>query len=262
MDRRSFVGGMLTALAGGPVAVAAGQTTLESGAPLTGDAAILAWAIRTHGEDVIAEEIAALLREPEGFTVRRLKTRLNRISRRRHIACRKAARRERHGGDQVLYRGPVHIDDSAWGQLVCRETRGKTNNNRRVEVGRTQADWAVFGIRNPMPTEYRPLLYRESRLELGFIAVACAIIPEPLAIPRGSRVLADTRNGRRRVMAAEVVRTADGACRLHLWSHSAQREEDGQPVPSLQLAGSNGGRVYETTPAPRAGLLAGMEVQP
>ncbi len=233
MDRRSFVGGFLSILAGGPVAIAAGQATLEDGAPLEGDAAILAWAIRTHGEDVIAEEIAALLREPDGFTVRRLKTRCNRLSRRRGRAKQARERREAHGGDEVLYRGPLHIDDTAWGQLVHRETRGRTVSGRRMEVGRTQTAWAIFGVRTP-----------------GGVAA------EPILIPAGSRVLSDTRNGRHRVMTAELIRTASGDHRLHLWAHSRPKEDaEVQTVPALALADSQHGAVYETPSEPRPWLV-------
>jgi len=262
MDRRAFVGGLLSALAGGPVALAAGGATLESGAPLSGDAAILAWAIRIHGEEVVSEEIAALLREPEGFTIRRLKTRLNRISRHRGRAKARAARREAHAGDEVLYRGPVYIDAAAWGQLVHRETRGLTVSGRRVEVGRTQTEWAVFGIRNPMPCGHHAVLRDEDLWGYapdGDDYPISAIIHaerEPLVIPRGSRVLADFRNGRKPVMTAEIVRTGDGGCRVHLWSHSQPREEgSAEPVPSLDLATAQHGRVFETAPAEKSPLI-------
>jgi hypothetical protein len=250
LDRRSFVGGFISILAGGPVALSAGQ--MEDGSPLEGDAAILAWAIRTYGEDAIAEEIAALLREPDGFTVRRLKTRLNRISRRRGRAKQAAERRERHAGDEVLYRGPVHIPETAWGQLVHRQTRGLTVSGRRVDVGRTQTAWAIFGIRTPRPAGYHNV-YREDELA-GYAPddgdCKAAIVPAasiPLPVPAGSRILLDTRNGRPRIMTAELIRTASGDHRLHLWAHSRPKEDaEVQTVPALALADSAHGAVYET----------------
>lgn len=260
IDRRGFVRGMMAALAGGPVAVAAtGEATTESGEPLTGDAALLGWCLQTFGDEPVCDGIAALLREGQ-FTVRELKRRLQRTKDKARRQARSRKHREGHGGDEVLYHGPVYVDD--WQALL---RHWHPSPSKRYDVARTRDDWAVYGRLAKRPEGYRAV---ERGCQLIGWAPDCedypidAVVPlgmEPLEIPAGSRVLIGKRHddGNGDTMACEVVRTAGGEYRIHLYRTNRQLiPGDGEPLPVLALAGRDQGRRFETTEEqPVVGLL-------
>lgn len=242
IDRRGFVRGMMAALAGAPVAVAAtGEATTESGEPLTGDAALLGWCLQTFGDEPVCDGIATLLREGQ-FTVRELKRRLQRTKNKARRQAKSSKRRETHGGDEVLYRGPVELVQ----QFSGRECR--SIHRRAVLVGATDQKYTIRGIGIPSAQRV-PVAYRDDDLQT---VTEPATATRDLTIPQDSRVLIDLRRGLADVMACEVVRTADGRTRLHLWRTAQDRPvKDGDTLPRLA-----GGVAYETTgEQPVVGLL-------
>jgi len=232
--RRDFVRGIMAALAGG-------ESVLDGGEPLTGDAALLGWCLQTFGDEPVCDGIAALLREGK-FTVRELKRRLQRVKQRERRQAKSSKRRETHGGDEVLYRGPVELVQ----QFSGRECR--SIHRRAVLVGVTDQDYTIRGI--GIPAAHRvPVAYRDDDLQT---VTEPAPATRDLTIPQDSRVLIDLRRGLADVMACEVVRTADGRTRLHLWRAAQDRPvKDGDTLPRLA-----GGVVYETAgEQPVVGLL-------
>jgi hypothetical protein len=199
---------------------------------------ILIKAIDIYGAEDVAREIVAI----DGpVDAREILRRLNRV-RQRSIRQRKASeRRQRHAGDEVLYRGPLVIHQEFQG----RECRSAVRH--RVQVGKTDRDYVIEGI--GIPASIRP---RRESLDVDGIHVvrdAESVDTRSLTIPAGSRVLIDLRRGIYETMACEVVRTGSGQIRLHLWVGATSYEADGEP-PRLR-----GGVVYETTGGPAVGLL-------
>ncbi len=198
--------------------------------------------IHIYGEQATAEAIVASDGPVDARAIRRELNRSRQQLRRQRKA---RERRERHGGDQVMYRGPLAV---FWPIGVdCREVRSGVSRHT-VAVGTVDRDYAIDGIGVAAP----------ERLQRVYVEPANAgridrhvdeVDQRAVTIPRGSRVVIDTRHGCRDVMAAEVIRTGRGEMRLHLWSGATSHESD-DPPPQLR-----GGVVYETVARRDTGLL-------
>lgn len=228
-SRREFVGVLLGAFSGTAFAVDISSAALTSDLAGDCDAARLAKWIGVYGADTVATHIIAIMEDGE-FSLAELKRRLNREKRQAVRAAQASARRERHIGDEVLYRGPIHVADELRSQIVAsgRDCRSEVNRHA-VYAGEAPCDMVVAGV-----------LY------------AGDPVPRDLDIPLGSRVLFDQRrDSAAAVWCGEVVRTSLGI-RVHLWR--GRDEWDGEdPVPSLTEVGR--GRVYELSHDRQVGLL-------
>lgn len=218
--RRTFLGALAGALG---TAGASAMPILERQSMDATDIGLLVWCIDTFGPEAVAEEI---VRQNYKTGARGIKRALEK-DRRRKIRHRKAAqRRERHAGDVVIYRGPLSIHQQMDGREVT------SSHAHRVLVSEATADMVVVGIGQPDGST------------------------RSVDIPRGSRILVDTRRGTRDIMGAEVVETASGDRRLHIWSGAtADRIEDGDTCPELR-----GGTIWESNSSETTGLL-GLPLQ-
>lgn len=249
VNRRGFVGallsGALTAAGATPETVASVARAAEPASGIDGDAGLLTWVLETYRPDDVARAVIDMLATSDRLDVRALKQRLQAERRRELRHSQRAARRERHAGNETLYRGPLRVVQ----QFAGREVR--TSVRHRVLVGETDREYAIDGIGIPT-RERQPVTFERDDDGLGVI-----VCPPPstrsLTIPVGSRVLIDLRHGIHDVMACEVVRQRTGHVRVHLWISKSRPEDlDVDAVPALR-----GGLVWSGSsgPEPTVGLL-------
>jgi hypothetical protein len=254
-SRRGFLGSIAALCAGAGVApTLAAQVEaaeLDGGLDAVG---VLVQCIHIHGADATAAAIVGQPGPVDAYQVRRV---LRQQARRAKRARDAWERREAHAGDEVLFRGPVCIDD--WTALLG---HWHPSPSRRYDVARTLCEWAIYGRLAPRPEGYRRV-ERDGRL-LGWAPdcddypiddIVLPVLP-PLLIAAGSRVLISTRNGgQATTMACEVLHTGEGFHRVHLWRRAQEWVQD-TPIAVLAIAGQDLGRRYETTEdGPRVGLM-------
>lgn len=219
--RRGFMGIFSAALAAAGVDAATTDRIASLDVP-GGDVARLVKLIDLHGPQAVAEQ---LLLQPGPVDVTALNRHFNRVVRHRSAA----KRRERHAGTEVLYRGPVRL----WQSFATTEYRGV---HRKVRAGYTEHDLTLTGIGVPAA---------------GRDEAAPSV--RQVDIPRGSRILFDSRHGLAHdVWAAEVTRQHDGFMRLHLWQGATARQWDEDEFDALPLLT---GGAYETPGGRTVGLL-------
>lgn len=249
-SRRSFVAAVIAALAGGGAAaasVASASEALDGVDVLSDDVGRLCRAIELGGAE-LAASIMVRLANAGQFSGEATLREVNRHRRRDYRARKAAKRRERHGGDEVLYRGPLRI-----GPLNLDGTRDVRSEvtRRRLLIGQTDREITISGIgipfesRNierPVPdchgleSEYVDDMDREQR---------CRAV----TVPAGSRIVVDMRRGLCEVMACEVIRTDRGQHRIHLWVGATGRETSDE-TPRVA-----GGVIYESPTTREIGLL-------
>jgi hypothetical protein len=239
--RRGFLGSIAALCAGAGVAPELIEqmeaAELDGGLDAVG---VLVQCIHIHGAEATA---GAIVEQPGPVNAYQVRRTLRQTHRRAKRARDASERRERHGGDEVLYRGPLRIEQPMAGQTVRSAV-----TRHRVLVGQTEREYSIDGI--GVPAAVRPV--REySDLDGDRLAVERETVGTRSAIvPCGTRLVCDLRRGIADVMAAELVRTARGEHRLHLWQGATGCDSDGE-IPRLR-----GGVVYETTDdGPRIGLL-------
>lgn len=245
-SRRGFLGALGSLLGAAGVGTAAEVVAAVESAgeiPPTGDVATIVFLIDRFGGQAVAERIVSMT-ATGSFTVAALLRDMRRTAQREKRARKASERRERHGGDEVLYRGPLRI----WQQFSGREVRSQITR-RRVLVGDTDREYAIAGIGVPHE-ERRSIVERDDD---GMLLPVETVRTRSLTIPAGSRVLIDLRRGLADVMAAEVVRTADGRMRLHLWLGAVRREHD-DSTPLLR------GGVFEIAGDARTVGLLGLPI--
>lgn len=255
MIRRDFLGGLMAALAGG---AALGASTEGNGTPERDWAAWLASAIARHGDDVVSREVVALT-DAGQFTLPALRQRLRRLER----AGRKAARREAHAGDVQLYSGPVYVGAADWSRLVNREV--KTSYQRTVTIGTLDHAWYIRGVAGPKPAGLPP--EEEVRQPAAWVpeeyqgGKPSDCTPErrrpvvTLLVPAGSRVLMDLRRLPAQYATCELVRTANGRHRIHMWG----RQQEWVPTDVVPvLTDTEAGRSYEPPSQQRTIGLLGL----
>jgi hypothetical protein len=242
--RRGFLGSIAALCAGAGVAPELVQQVETAQLDGALDAVgVLVQCIHIHGAEATAAAIVAQTGPVDAYQVRRTLRR----TRRRQVRARDAAeRRERHSGDEVLYRGPLRIEQPIDG----REVRSAVTRHR-VLVGHTDREYSIDGI--GIAAEARPdRTYTD--LDGDRLAVEReTVYTRSVVVPRRTRLVCDLRRGMADVMACELVRTARGEHRMHLWTGATAVESDDPPR-------LRGGVAYETTEdGPRVGLL-GMPV--
>lgn len=242
-DRRQMLGGLLAAMSDGLCAL--DDDGRVSGVPRQGtDASLLAWCVGRWGADAVADALVASLAERESFDARDIKQRLDRESRKQARRARAGERRERHAGNETLYCGPLVLTQS-FGGRECR-----TAHRRRVLVGITDRDYVITGIGRPACL----IETLADRDDDGERIVERGPTTRAVEVPAGSRVLIDLRRGLSECMACEVVRTADGRTRLHVWL-PAQAYEWDDTTPRLA-----GGVAWETPAQERVVGLLGLPI--
>lgn len=229
IGRRGFVGRMLAGVMGAagaaPQIVEQVAEAAESCPRIDGDLGRLTWVLDAYPADVVAGAMIAEMAGGAPLDIQSLWRRLNRERQRERRHSERAARRERHAGNETLYRGPLAIRQVFDGREV------RTVARRRVRVVETDREYVIDGI--GVPVVERPAATYE-RDDDGVTLIPCeARRTRSLSIPAGSRVLIDLRHGLRDVMACEVVRTRDGRIRLHLWTGRDERPED-ETTPTLR----------------------------
>lgn len=250
MQRRSFLGAAVAALAGSGVS----ESKLESAMtpidlPPDG-VGRLCKLIDIYGPETTAEVILRLSSQGT-LNLDRLSSVLRTERRKEHRNKKKSERRERHAGDEVLYRGPLSLGllDLNGQECVSKVSR------HRVLVGSTDREYTIVNIGVPCPTGYR-----EVRRDLDLLGYApeysdsydideIRLPVRSVTIPESSRLLIDLRRGIRDIMVAEVVRTARGSHRLHLWTSNTHRDFD-ESTPRIA-----GGCVYTSPDNRSVGLL-------
>lgn len=175
------------------------------------------------------------------FTLADFVARVRRYENRECRARKRAERQSRHAGNEVLYRGPVQV----WQDIASGGRRVYSAARHRVIVGVADREYAITGIGLPRPDD--PVVVRDE--DTGHPVGVEGPRTRSVTIPAGSRILIDMRHGLRPIMACEVVRTAGGRIRLHLWSGAAARSDD-PTTPRL-----SGGVVCETGSQRAVGLL-------
>lgn len=242
MNRRDMLARLVTGAAVAGVTAATVEAALDS-ADVTQTDTRLARIMATTDPAILCRALVELAGDGP-FTLadfcRRVCLYRNRAARARQSAL----RRERHAGNEVLYRGPLRL----WQQFTGREC--KTVSRHRVLVGATDREYAIRGIGVPRPLEAVVLRDEDTGHPIGSSEDERAA--RSVVIPAGSRVLVDLRRGIHAVMIAEVVRTADGRTRLHVWSRDGLYQDD-ETTPQL-----SGGVVYETPTSDRAVGLLGL----
>ncbi len=242
--RRGFLGSIAALCAGAGVAPEMIEqmqaAELDGG---TDGVGVLIQCIHIYGAEATAAAIVAQTGHVDAYEVRRILRR----TRRRQVRAREAAdRRERHSGDEVLYRGPLRIEQPIDG----REVRSAVTRHR-VLVGHTDREYSIDGI--GIAAEARPERTYTDLDEDRLAIERETVYTRSVIMPRGTRLVCDLRRGMADVMACELVRTARGEHRLHLWTGATAIESDDPPR-------LRGGVVYETSEdGPRVGLL-GMPV--
>jgi len=243
--RRSFIGSIaaICGAAGVPAATLAAieQRELSGGTDAIG---ILVQCIHIYGAESTAAAILASSGPVDAIDIRR---QLRRIARRQRRADSAAERRERHANDEVLYRGPVQLDQVFTGR-DGREVRSA--NRRRVLVGSTDREYVLSGIWLPLERHQRRVVDIDVARDGSLDRHIDVVETRAISLPRGSRVLIDLRHGIRHVMACEVIRTAHGQMRMHLWTGRTGTSDDMDTVPRL-----HGGVVYESRTERVIGLL-------
>lgn len=218
--RRNFLGAALTALTGTAVYSQVEATLADDELPADDVGKLLRW-IDIYGAEAVATEIVAVGR----LDLQEIKRRLNRQQRRDRRHADRAKRRERHAGDEVLYRGPLRL-------------------------------WQRYGTHAVLSSHRHIVHVTETDVEhvIADIGVAGQDASRSVSIPAGSRLLIDARRGMSDVMATEVVRTARGVIRWHLWlSNVVIDGPDTCPV-------LRGGVAYESHGSRETGLL-GLSLQ-
>lgn len=243
-SRRNFLQSIAALCAAGGVApqVAAQIEECELDGSARDGVGLLVQCIHIYGAEAVAEAIIA---SPGPVDARAIKRELNRTRQRLRRQRTASERRERHAGDQVLYRGPLAI---SWPIGVdCREVRSGVTRHQ-VAVGTVDRDYAIHGI--GVPAADRDQVVECEPVAAGRIERHVDEVDQrAVTIPRGSRVVIDTRHGCHSVMAAEVVRTARGQMRLHLWAGATAWESE-DPPPELR-----GGTAYESVADRTVGLM-------
>lgn len=212
-SRRNFLSSTLCGLFAAQ-GLDVGQPELAPGS----DLAKLVKLIDLHGPKAVGEQILA---QSGRIDVAEINRHFNRVQ--RH--WRAAKRRERHAGNETLYRGPVEI----W-QTFCTRLAVSEVTRHKVYVGDSSSDLEITGIGVPGTSETRSV-----------------------AIPAGSRILFDGRHGlEHQHWASEVVQLHDGLIRLHLWQGRTAYEPDPDRQPPFLRGGA-----YETQSQsrPAVGLL-------
>ena len=240
-SRRGFLSSIAALCAGAGVApeliLQVEAADMDGGTDAVG---VLVQCIHIFGAEATASAIVAQTGPVDAYQVRRT---LRQHARRAKRARESSERRERHNGDEVLYRGPLRIEQAIDG----REVRSAVTRHR-VLVGQTEREYRIDGIgicaaSRPVRT-YSDLDGDRLTVDRETIDTRSAVVP------RGTRLVCDLRRGFADVMAAELVRTARGEYRLHLWLGATACDSDGE-IPRLR-----GGVVYETTDdGARVGLL-------
>lgn len=241
MNRRDMLARLITGAAAAGVTASAVEAAIDV-ADVTQTDARLARVMATTDPAILCRALIELSGDGP-FTLadfcRRACLYRNRASRARQSA----KRRERHAGNEVLFRGPVRL----WQQFTGRECRSVARH--RVLVGVTDIEYAITGIGVPRPLD--AIVVRDD--DTGHpVAVEGERATRTVVIPAGARVLIDLRRGMHAVMIAEVVRTADGRTRLHLWWRDGLYQDD-ETTPQLR-----GGVVYESPTSERAVGILGL----
>jgi len=245
VKRRQFVG-LVTGLFSG-AGLGATETSQLDGCQLVGDVDTLVRAIDYYGPRAVAERILASPGDVDPAQILRdLRRQRNRDLR----ARRAGERRERHAGSEILYRGPLLVRQRG---LVERHVRSQVTRHT-VAVGETTELLAICGIGIATPERREVVADVDVRRDGSVSRDVVQVSTRDITIPRGSRVLLDTRRGwEHEVWAAELLVTAQGQHRLHLWQGATAYIADAEALP--RLAGGVICATSAASPASVAGLL-------